>query len=307
MSTAFALIAMLMLLVVAAGLVLGIFIRGRRKLGWKLVGAGFVAFCVALGAFSYTADSTGSQTLAAAVEAVSEAPKPQIEGASQPSPVPASSKLGSSAVAAYCDGYKKTVSIIHEADRKFGIEGSDAKADWVKAQDQAIGVATGEAIGVPFEEWQPVAQAEHWDQQCQAMARGWLTIDDADLLAARASDAEAVVTALEAVYRVRIDEGRDLPFSRYGSVKCGWKELKQHYFAACTLSGGSNGGRSDPFLYFVGHKAAQAVIVPFDNEALDHMPEGSYVEGAGGKVPLGWYIAVPFRAVPYVEVKALFE
>jgi len=307
MSTAFASIAMLMLLVVAVGLVLGIFVRGRRKLGWKLVGSGLLAFCVALGASSYTLDRAGSQAVAAAVEAVGEAPQTPIKAASQTPPEPVLSKLGASAVAAYCDGYEKTVSIIHEADRKFGIEGSDAKADWVKAQDQAIGLATGEAIGLPFEEWQPVAQAEHWDQQCQAMARGWLAIDDADLLAARASDAEAVATALEAAYRVRIDKGRDLPFSRYGSVRCGWKELKHYHFAACTLSGGSNGGRSDPFLYFVGHKATQGVIVPFDNEARDHMPDGSYVEAAETKVPLGWFVALPFRAVPYVEVKALFE
>lgn len=308
MSIAFASIALLMLLIMGVGLVFGLFVRGRRKFGWKLVGSGFVAFVAALGVATYTFDRSGStQAAAATIGSGTEVQQAATNDTSEASADPTATKFGADALRAYCGGYQKTLDAIREADRKFGIEGTDEKTEWVKVQDQAIGIATGQAIGAPFEEWQPVAQAENWDQQCQGLARGWLLTGEPDLLAAQQSDAETVVGALEAAYRARIGEGRDLPFTRYSAVTCEWKELRQYHFAACTLTGGKSGLRSDPYLYFVGHHGSQAVIVPFDNETRDHLANALYAGSDGATVPVGWYSNLPFKAVTYSEVRSLFE
>lgn len=299
-----------MLVAMVVGIVLGIFVRGRRRRGWKVAGWSLLAFFVSLAAANYTLDkNTTKQAAVAATPSAPESAAKQVAFASPATEAPTqvAERFGAAALTAYCDGYQKTLSVIREADDKFGIEGTDAKMDWINERDEAIGKETEKAIGEPYTEWQPVAQQQNWDQRCQGMERGWLLIEDADLLAARDTDAIVVARALKVAYQDRIDEGTDLPFSRYSAAGCNWKEQKGYRFVACTLTGGRNGFRSDPFLFYVGQKDGASVIVPLDN---DHMDKSSYRDTDAGEtvVPMGWYVGpLPFRAIPFVELRALFE
>ncbi|KQW85562.1 hypothetical protein ASC89_00285 [Devosia sp. Root413D1] len=336
MSTALAVLTLILIVAFIFGIALGLFFRGRRKRGWLIAAGSFVAFVATFNVsmsvvdreavdqgFLSASDRSAAKAAGYSDPATWQTKRAEVASASEKKSEPvapteieqeitevvavAASKFGTDALSAYCDGYHKTIAVIREADDKFGIEGTDEKMDWINERDEAIGRQTEKAIGVPATEWLAIASAERWDQRCEGLARGWLLIEDADLLAAGDGDAHVVTRALQAAYEGKVKAGSGLPFSRYRSATCNWKELEGYHFAACTLTGGQNGFRSDPYLFFVGSKAGAPVIVPLDN---DHMTEPSYRDIDTNKtvVPVGWYVGPqPFIPVPYTQIRALFE
>lgn len=309
MSTAFAALALLLLVAMVVGIVLGIFVRGRRRRGWKIAGLSLLAFFVSVGLANYTLDKDASkQSAVAATTIVPENTASPIAGALPETEAPSqvAERFGAEALSAYCDGYHKTINVIREADEKFGIAGTDEKMEWINVRDEAIGRETEKAIGAPYTEWQPVAQQRNWDQRCEGLSRGWLLIEIEDLSAAEAGDAHVITRTLQGVYDDKVKLGADLPFSRYRSASCERKELKGYWFVACKLTGGQGGRWSDPFIYFVGSKDGASVIVPFDN---DHVTEPSYRDSDPNKtvMPVGWYVGPRPFPVPYTDIRALFE
>lgn len=338
MSTALAVLTLILIFALIFGVALGLFFRGRRKRGWLIVAGSFVALVVTANVLLSTMDREaveqgflGAKDRSAAKEAGYSDPatwqtkRAGLASTSEEKSEPvaptkieqeitevvavAASKFGADALSAYCDGYHQTISVIRDADDKFGIEGTDEKMDWINERDEAIGRQTEKAIGVPATEWLAIASAERWDQRCEGLARGWLLIEDADLLAAGDGDAHVVARTLQAAYEGKIKEGSDLPFSRYRSASCDWKEFEAYHFVACKLSGGQNGFRSDPYLYFVGSRDGASVIVPFDHEARDHMTEPSYrdIDANRTVMPVGWYVGRQPHPAPYSKARALFE
>ncbi|RYE42052.1 MAG: hypothetical protein EOP24_34370 [Hyphomicrobiales bacterium] len=308
MSTAFAAVALLMLVAMVVGIVLGIFVRGRRRRGWKIAGLSLLAFFVSVGLANYALDKDASKQAAVASTTIVPAntASPVVSAAPE---TDATERFGAKALSAYCDGYQQTIRVIREADDKFGIVGTDEKTAWIEERDETIGKQTEKAIGVPAVEWLAIASKERWDQRCEGLGRGWLLIEDADLLAAGDGDAHVVTRTLQAAYEGKVKEGSDLPFSRYRSASCEWKEFEAYHFVACTLNGGQNGFRSDPYLYFVGNRDGASIIVPFDHEARDHMTEPSYRDTDADRtaMPVGWYVGPQPHPVPYSDLRARFE
>ncbi len=339
MSTALAVLTLILVVAFVFGVTLGLFFRGRRKRGWLIAAGSFVAFVVTANVslsvinreavdqgFLSASDRSAANAAGYSDPATWQTKRPEVASASEKKSEPvapteieqevtevvavAPTKFGADALSAYCDGYHRTISVIREADDKFGIEGTDEKMEWINERDEAIGRQTEKAIGVPAVEWLAIASNERWDQRCEGLARGWLLIEDGDLLAAGDGDAHVVTRTLQTAYENKVKEGSGLPFSRYRFVRCEWKELEGYHFVACTLTGGQNGWKSDPYLYFVGSKNDASVIVPLDHEARDHMTEPSYRDIDTNKtvMPVGWYVGpLPFQAVPYVQVRDLFQ
>lgn len=311
MSTAFAALALLALVVMLIGIVLGIFVRGRRRTGWKVAGLGLVAFFVSVGLTSYTANKAAPEQAVAATSITTDnSAVPTIEALpTTEAPSQVAERFGAEALSAYCDGHEKTIAVIREADEKFGVSGTDEKMEWIDVRDEEIGRATEKAIGGPFTEWQPVAQQQNWDQRCQGMERGWLLIEITDLSAADDGDAHVIRRTLQGIYDDKVKLGADLPFSRYHSASCERKELDGYHFVGCKLLGGQGGRHSDPFIYFVGSKDGASVIAPFDNDARDHLTQPSFHDSDPNKteMPVGWYVGPRPFPVHYGDVRALFE
>lgn len=215
--------------------------------------------------------------------------------------------FGSDALRFYCEGQDRYIAIIRDADDKFGISGTDEKNDWMRERQAENYAQIEKDLGAPYEEWGHIAMAEEWDENCKALARGWLAIDESDALASTGDDARKVEEALTLLYIERLDQGH---FSvardrRYTSVNCRSVVLDDFRLTGCTLVGGGffNAFYSDPMIFMIANKNGQTAFAPLESNSQEHIQRSSYTDADGDLVMTGWYVGA--RPLPFDWAKAV--
>ncbi len=115
---------------------------------------------------------------------------------SAPAAAEEATKFGPDALQSYCEGQKRYLAIIREADEKFGISGTDESGEWIRARNAENYAQIEKDLDAPYEEWGHVAVSEGWNHRCEALSRGWLMIEEADVKASTSDDARKVEEVL---------------------------------------------------------------------------------------------------------------
>lgn len=203
------------------------------------------------------------------------------------------SKFGPDALKLYCDGQERYIATIREADKKFGISGTDEKGDWIRARQAENYAQIEKDLGASFTEWEPAAMRESWGQRCEALWRGWKMIEEADAKASTKDDAKKVEEALMLLYIKMTDRElfKNFDGQPYTNVDCRSDVFGGFQLIGCTLVGGGffNAFFSDPMIFMVANKDGQSAFVPLKNSE-DHIQRSSYTDAKGNAVMSGWFV-----------------
>lgn len=223
-------------------------------------------------------------------------------GVGAPAVAEETGKFGPDALNLYCDGQERYLANIREADKKFGISGTDEKGEWIRARQAENYAQIEKDLGAPFTEWEPVAMTESWGQRCEALWRGWEMIDEADVKASTSDDAKKVEEALMLFYIKMNDRElfKNFDGRPYTSVNCRSDVFDGFRLTGCTLAGGGflNGFFSDPMIFMVANKDGHPVFAPLESNTKEHIQLASYGDVEGNPVLTGWYIGpypLPFN------------
>jgi hypothetical protein len=211
------------------------------------------------------------------------------------------SKFGPDALKLYCDGQERYLATIRE-DEKFGISGTDEKGEWIRARQAENYTQIEKDLGAPFTEWEPLAMTESWGQRCEAIWRGWVTIDEADVKASTSDDAKKVEEALMLFYIKMNDRElfKNFDGRPYTSVNCRSDVFDGFRLTGCTLAGGGflDGFFSDPMIFMVANKDGHPTFAPLESNTKEHIKLASYGDVEGNPVMTGWYVGpypLPFN------------
>lgn len=219
-----------------------------------------------------------------------------------PSAAEVAPKFGPDALKLYCDGQERYLATIREADDKFGISGTDEKGEWIRARQAENYGQIEKDLGAPFTEWEPIAMTESWGQRCEALWRGWVAIEEADVKASTSADAKKVEEALMLFYIKATDRElfKNFDGRPYTSVNCKSDMFDGFRLTGCTLAGGGflDGFFSDPMIFMVANKDGHATFAPLESNTKEHIKLASYGDVEGNPVMTGWYVGpypLPFN------------
>lgn len=216
-------------------------------------------------------------------------------------------KFGPDALESYCDGQKRYLAIIHEADEKFGVAGTDESGDWIRARNAENYAQIEKDLDAPYTEWGGVAVSEGWNHRCEALWRGWLMIEEADVKASTSDDARKVEEALMLAYIKMTDRElfKNFDGRPYTNVSCKSDVIDEFRLMGCTLAGGGffSPFFSDPIIFIVAHKDGQAAFVPVETNTKEDIQRSYYTDVDGNPIMTGWYVGdypLPFDWVEAV-------
>lgn len=217
-------------------------------------------------------------------------------------------RFGPDALKLYCDGQERYRAMIREADDKFGISGTDEKGDWIRSRQAENYAQIEKDLGAPFTEWEPVARTESWGQRCEALWRGWVAIEEADVKASTNDDAKKVEEALMLFYIKATDRElfKNFDGRPYTAVNCRSDVFNGFRLTGCTLVGGGffNGFFSEPMIFLVANKDGRPAFAPLESNTKEYIGLASYGDTEGHPVMTGWYVGeypLPFNWAEAVE------
>jgi len=208
-------------------------------------------------------------------------------------------KFGAKALAAYCEGQARELSIIREADERFGIQGTDEKLEWIKERSADNYTQIEADIGFERDEWSEIAENDGWRHRCEAISRGWLAITAEDVAASTSADAKRVSEALELAYLKMMKRGefKNHQGQQFTAINCKSDVIEGFRLVGCTLIGGGflNGFYSQPLMFMVARQNEQTAFVPIESDTKKHIDAVSYGDVKGDPVMTGWYVgSYPF-------------
>lgn len=317
-----AIIALIGLVATLYGLFLGIFRKGRRKRGWIITLVSlFIALPLGVALVPVSDTPPASQLEAKTEPSSGEKSQPGAEEkvttqkAKEKEPAdPDLLRLATAnALETYCDGLQRYDTMIAEADTRFKDPSSDAHYNWTQEQDALISQSVTDTLGVPSTKWTAYAYQNGWDHRCDAIVRGWLQVELADIKEASRNDRNRVSDAIKREYesRLKSNEG-DFYFDKenFGGVECRTKTFADIDIIGCRMveGWGSRLKHSSTIFYTAAQIGDQPVIVPLDNVGTEHMRKPRYPDADNTALRVGKYVGpYPLPGIDWAEVKREFE